>query len=109
VVCGELKFHDKRRDTITNAAVIVEVLSKSTERFDRGRKFELYKEIETLTDYLLVAQDAPRIEHYRRQPGGEWVLTVAEGLHGTVDIPSIGCELLLSDVYDRIIFQSTGH
>jgi Uma2 family endonuclease len=101
VVCGPPKL-DQPGDTLTNPAVIVEVLSESTEAYDRGRKFELYQSIDSLTDYLLVAQDTPRVEHYRRQPGGEWIYTLENRLEASVTIPSIGCALKLAEVYEKV-------
>jgi Uma2 family endonuclease len=101
VVCGQPKL-DQPGDTLTNPAVIIEVLSESTEAYDRGRKFELYQAIESLTDYLLVAQDTPRIEHYRRQAGRQWLYTLASGIDASVAIASIGCELKLAEVYEKV-------
>ena len=75
VVCGALQFHDQARDVLLNATVIVEVLSPSTEAFDRGEKFRRYRTwLPTLTDYVLVAQDRPLIDHYHRQEDGTWAL-----------------------------------
>ncbi|MCG3159857.1 MAG: hypothetical protein JMDDDDMK_00882 [Acidobacteria bacterium] len=106
VVCGEREFHDKHRDVLTNPNVIVEVLSKSTEVFDRGEKFIRYRTwLPTLTDYLLVAQGKPMIEHYRRQQNGEWLLTTISGIDATLKIESIGCSLKLSEVYDGVSFS----
>ncbi len=74
VVCGERQFEDERRDTLLNPTVIVEILSDSTESYDRGRKFELYRRIPSLREYLLVSQRAPHIEQFIRQPNGGWLL-----------------------------------
>lgn len=101
VVCGPPKL-EQPGDTLTNPGVILEVLSASTEAYDRGRKFELYQSIETLTDYLLVAQDTPRIEHFQRQPGGQWLYTLANRIEGGVAIASIGCRLALAEVYEKV-------
>jgi Uma2 family endonuclease len=98
VVCGPPKL-DQPGDTLTNPAVIVEVPSEATEAWARGRKFELYQAIESLTDYLLVAQDTPRIEHYRRQPGGQWIYTLENRLDASV---AIACELRLAEVYEKV-------
>lgn len=107
VVCGERKFHDKYRDVLLNPNVIFEVMSKSTEVFDRGEKFIRYRTwLPTLTDYLLVAQGKPMIEHYRRQQNGEWLLTTISGIDATLKIESIGCSLKLSEVYDGVSFSS---
>ena len=71
VICGQPQFTDTTRDTVTNPIVIIEVLSPSTERYDRGMKFQHYRTIETLQDYLLLAQDKQYIEHYSRRENGE--------------------------------------
>jgi Uma2 family endonuclease len=105
VVCGEPEFHDAHMDIILNPTVIVEVLSSSTEGFDRGEKFSRYKTWNpTLKDYLLVSQQAPQIEHYTRQTDDRWSEHRYSGLEATVIIASIDCALKLTDVYDRVIF-----
>ena len=101
VVCGPPKL-EQPGDTLTNPVVIIEVLSEATEAYDRGRKFELYQSIDSLTDYLLVAQDTPRIEHFQRQSGGQWIYTLANRLDASVAIASIGCELKLAEVYEKV-------
>jgi Uma2 family endonuclease len=102
VACGETFFHDKHGDVLLNPFVIFEVLSRSTEAYDRGEKFERYKTIETLSDYVLVSQDRARLEHFSRQPDGSWSLTELNGLDASLDITSINCRLPLAEVYDRI-------
>jgi Uma2 family endonuclease len=107
VVCGDPVFHDKQRDVITNPTVIFEVLSRSTEAYDRGEKFLRYRtEIETLQDYILVTQDQPRIEHFSRQPDGTWSHTEINGLTETLSLSSIDCRIALADVYSRISFEN---
>jgi Uma2 family endonuclease len=109
VVCGERRFHDNYKDVLLNPSLIIEVLSKSTESFDRGEKFLRYRTwLPSLTDYLLVAQDKPVIEHYRRQ-ANEWILATYTGLEASLPIHSIDCTLKLSEVYDQVEFpnQST--
>ncbi len=106
VVCGQPQFHDERRDVLLNPTVIIEVLSPSTEAFDRTVKFFRYrKHSPSLTDYLLVAQDWPWIDHYRRQEPQQWVLTSVEGLEATLQLNSVDCTLRLADVYDRVEFS----
>ena len=108
VVCGEIEHHDAHRDVILNPKVIVEVLSESTEAFDRGEKFErLQKHNPTLTDYVLISQDRPRIEHFRRKPDDEWSYRLQSGLKASVNITSIRCTLKLTDVYDRVKFPKS--
>jgi Uma2 family endonuclease len=105
VVGGERKLHDKYHDVLLNPNVVIEVLSKSTEAFYRGEKFIRYRTwMPTLSDYILVSQDKPMIEHYRRQSDGEWVLSTLDGLDAALKIESIGCSLQLRDVYDGVQF-----
>lgn len=105
VVCGELKFHDEHRDVLLNPSVIVEVLPPATEAFDRGEKWARYQTwLPELTDYLLVSQTKPRIDHFRRRAGGEWVYSLVNGLEDSLRLDSVGCVLRLTDVYDRIVF-----
>src|SRR5918911_1420325 len=106
VVCGEPVFSDERGDVLTNPDVIVEVLSPSTEAYDRGEKFFRYRQLETLSDYLLVAQDRPRVEHYTRQPDGLWLLSTVVDLTSEVHVASVGCKLRLSELYDRVAFPA---
>jgi Uma2 family endonuclease len=101
-LCGRPEFEDDRRDILLNPQVIIEVLSPSTEGYDRGRKFLQYRKLASLTEYLLVSQEARRIEKYERQPDGRWLLSEAEGKASRVEIQSIGCSLLLSDVYEKV-------
>jgi len=102
IVCGQPHFTDAIRDTLTNPTVIIEILSASTERYDRGLKFENYRTIETLRDYLLIAQDHYHIEHYVRQANGQWLLTEASQLEEAIDLQSIECTLCLEDVYEKV-------
>ena len=104
IVCGEPALLDEHRDVLLNPAVIVEVLSASTEAYDRGKKFLRYQRIQTLTDYLLVAQDEARIEHFVRRPNGHWDWSCAAGSEGHIEIASTACEVRLSDVYDNVVF-----
>jgi Uma2 family endonuclease len=105
VVCGEPLFHDEHRDVLLNPAVIIEVLSPTTEAFDRGEKFLRYRtHIETMTDYVLVSQFRPLIEHFLRQAGGQWLYSSVGELESSLYLASIDCRLRLSEVYDRITF-----
>jgi Uma2 family endonuclease len=105
VICGEPKYHDDHKDVILNPQVIVEVLSESTESFDRGGKFlRLRNYNETLTDYLLVSQTTPCIEHFQRQANGVWQLQTAQGKDSVIEIASINMTLPLRDVYERVEF-----
>ena len=104
VVCGEAAFHDNYGDVLVNAKVIFEILSPSTESYDRGKKFLRYQAIETFTDYILISQDEPYIEHRARQSNGQWTITWATGLESNLYLASIECELKLSEIYDRVVF-----
>ena len=113
VVCGAMQFHSQAEDVLVNPKVIVEVLSPSTEAFDRGEKFRRYRAwVPTLTDYVLVAQDRPMIDHYQRTPTGSpapqeqtrWELETLEGLDPHLHLPSIACTVPLAEVYERIVF-----
>lgn len=106
VVCGEARFDDGQMDTLLNPMVLIEVLSKSTEAYDRGEKFLHYRRLESVSDYLMVAQHTTRIEHYVRQHDGLWLLSEASGPEGVVEIASIDCRLTLLDVYDKVDFST---
>lgn len=103
VVCGGAQFDDPRRDTILNPTVLIEVLSESTRDYDRGTKFTHYRSIPALQEYVLIAQDAPHVEHYVRQASDRWLLEEIDGLGQILDLPSIGCRLALADVYEQIL------
>ncbi len=105
VVCGEPQFSDERADTLLNPAVIIEVLSPSTENYDRGGKFRHYQTIPSLREYLLIAQDAPLIEHFARQADGRWLYAAADGLDTTLALPTIGGTLALADVYELVAWE----
>ncbi len=83
--------------------MIIEVLSDSTERYDRGDKFAHYRRLASLRDYVLVSQHRPRVEHYSRR-GEEWVLRELDGLDGVLRLPDLDCELPLADIYDKVSF-----
>ena len=104
-ICGEPRFADEKRDLLLNPLVIVEVLSPSTEAYDRGEKFAQYRRLDSLTDYLLVSQDKMRVEHYVRQPDSHWLLSEASGPDARVEIAALKCNLLLADVYDKVEFS----
>jgi Uma2 family endonuclease len=102
VVCGEPQFLDEQRDTLLNPSLLVEVLSPSTEAYDRGRKFEHYRSIESFGEYLLVASDRVHADLYTRQPDGRWMLTSAGRLEDSLDLESVGYRLALVDLYERV-------
>ena len=102
VACGELKFIDAEVDTLLNPVFIAEILSPSSEGYDRGRKFEHYQTIPTLNEYLLVAQDRIHVDLYTRQPAGAWLLTSANQLTDTIALPSIHCSVPLAELYEGL-------
>jgi Uma2 family endonuclease len=105
VICGEPQYLDKHRDVVTNPRVIIEVLSEKTNNFDRNEKFMRYRMWnETLTDYVLVSQFQPFVEHFERRKSGEWVYHSYQGLDQKIPIKSIKCTLAMADVYDRVVF-----
>lgn len=101
VVCGERQFERGGVDTLLNPTAIFEVLSPSTEAYDRGKKFEQYSRLETLREYVLVAQDEAKVERFTRQDDGTWNYASATGLDATLKLPGLNCELHLADVYDQ--------
>ncbi|HXU09715.1 MAG TPA: Uma2 family endonuclease [Blastocatellia bacterium] len=106
VVCGEAQFYDKQRDVLINPRVVIEVLSPTTERYDRGKKFLRYQQNSSLTDYVMIAQAYPSLEHYARRADGSWLYSVTTELTSSVPLESIECRLPLADVYDRIAFPA---
>ncbi len=106
VVCGKPQLEGDERDILLNPIVIVEVLSPSTESYDRGTKFEHYRTIDTLSDYLLVAQDKIHIEHYVRQSDRSWLFSEYKSAEEKIQIASIGCELSVAEVYEKVEFES---
>lgn len=105
VICGEPEYHDEFTDVIINPQVIIEVLSSSTEQFDRGEKFHRFQLWNpTLTDYILVSQDKPLVEHYIRQADNSWKFHFYDGLEREFEIESINSHLKLKDIFYRIEF-----
>jgi Uma2 family endonuclease len=100
VVCDTPRFHPNGRDTLVNPRLVVEVLSSSTEAYDRGAKFAHYQSIASLEEYVLVSQTDERVEHYRRLETGQWLLTVSEGADAVLVLPGLGCEIPLAEIYE---------
>jgi Uma2 family endonuclease len=82
----------------------LEVLSPNTEAYDRGAKFEHYRTLTTLREYVLVAQDKPLVEHFARHGDGQWLLTPVSGLGSKLLLPAIQCEVALAEIYDKVSF-----
>lgn len=104
VVCGTAQFDDPKRDTLLNPLVVIEILSPSTESYDRGKKFQHYRTIESLCDYLLISQDEQRIEHYVRQQDNNWLLISYAHSHSSCYLQSIDSTLSFEDVYNKVEF-----
>ncbi len=105
VACGELKYENMRGiDVLLNPVVIVEVLSPTSAARDYEDKFTAYQAIETFSEYLLIAQDAPRVAHYTRQPGGSWERRDVIGLDAMLKLASIDCALKTRDLYEGVTF-----
>jgi Uma2 family endonuclease len=102
VVCGTPQLEDEHLDTLLNPTMLIEVLSPATEQWDRGRKSEHYRRIDSLREYLLIRQDEPGIERYRRLDEREWILSEATDIEETIRLEAIDCVLALRDVYDRV-------
>lgn len=103
-ICGERRFEDSHIDTLLNPSLIVEVLSESTEAYDRGEKFAHFRRLETLREYVLIAQDKVRIEHYQRQ-GEQWVLSEISDAGDTLHLPAIDCHVAVAAIYENIELQ----
>ena len=106
VICGKLEFDDEHKDTALNPTLLVEVLSKSTEAYDRGKKFNHYGQIKSLREYVLVSQDEPMIQRFLRNDDDTWTLTTVTGLEQSLRLLSIDVELPLAEVFDRVDFTA---
>jgi Uma2 family endonuclease len=104
VICGPLRLAPGTDDTVVNPVLLVEVLSDSTEAYDRGKKFEHYRQIPTLQEYLLVSQREPRIEQFIRQPGEHWLLAEAAGLGKSLELPSLRITISLAEIFLKVTF-----
>lgn len=102
MVCGEPSFEDDQRDTLLNPTLILEILSASTEDYDRGRRFAHYRSVAALQVYLLVDQRRAHVEVFSRQPDDRWLLWETDDPEARFEIPEIGASLALAEVYDRV-------
>lgn len=101
VLCDRPSFHDGRRDVLTNPTLLVEVLSPSTEGYDRGGKFALYRHLPSLRQYLLVAQDRCAVDVFTRQPGDRWILDAYTDPRAEIPLDSVGCTLPVGEIYAK--------
>jgi Uma2 family endonuclease len=104
IVCAEPKFEDQVQDTLLNPRVIVEVLSDSTEKYDRGAKFAHYRQIPSLQEYILVAQDHALVERYVRQLDETWVLAIFADITGTFEFATVPVRIPLAEIFRGITF-----
>lgn len=104
IVCGEQQRDAHDHDALVNPRVIFEVLSPSTENYCRGKKFDLYRELESLREYILITQESAQIERFVRQEDNSWLLTVIKGLTAQLEIATVGCALPLSEIYEDVTF-----
>ncbi|MEZ4528738.1 MAG: Uma2 family endonuclease [Desulfobacterales bacterium] len=105
VVCGEIELAENTRDAITNPVLIIEVLSPGTESFDRGMKFEYYRMLASVKEYVMVSQDQPRVETYFRQDENIWQYRVVRGLDQTAVLQSLEYKIALKDIYHKVLFD----
>lgn len=106
IMCGEAQFIDDQRDVLLNPIVIIEVLSESTEAFDRGLKFQRYRELASLREYILIDQQQAHVERFARMENGAWQLNETSGTDGALDLITPGCQLRLAEVYEDVEFPT---
>jgi Uma2 family endonuclease len=107
IVCGEQIFDDDHRDTLLNPTVIVEVLSDSTEKYDRGKKSNHYRQIKSLKELILIAQDRPQVERFTRQPNGDWLFNEQKELSAEFELKSLDISVAMSELYRGVKFEPT--
>ncbi|MCF8015139.1 MAG: Uma2 family endonuclease [Chromatiaceae bacterium] len=107
VLCGEPVFHDERRDVLTNPALIAEVLSPSTEAYDRGSKFAHYRQLPSLRHVLLINQDQVSVDVFTRQPDDRWILDAYTNPEAEIPLDALDCRLLMREIYDRVVFGAS--
>lgn len=101
-VCGEINFEDDVVDTLLNPQLVIEVLSRSTETYDRSTKFRHYQKLQSLQEYVIVSQKTPLVEVYQFESEERWTYKTASSLADEVELESIGCRLKMSEIYDRV-------
>jgi Uma2 family endonuclease len=105
IVCGERELLKLQGlETLLNPKVIFEVLSDSTESYDRGKKFQNYQSIPSFQEYVLVAQDRPHVDHFVREPDGSWRLRMINGIESTLRLPTVDCELPFRAIFEGVTF-----
>ncbi len=104
IVCGELELDTQDVDAFVNPRVIFEVLSKSTESYDRGKKFDFYRQLDSLREYVLISQEEAQVECFTRQSNGDWLLSIHKGLDSTLPLSTVSIEIPLTDIYEDVVF-----
>jgi len=105
VVCGDEKFEDDESDILLNPKLVIEILSESTESYDRGKKFEHYRTLESLQEYVLVSQEKPKVEQFLKQQDGKWLYSEVNGIDSRAQFTSIECEIDLKEIYHKVEFK----
>ncbi len=108
VVCDDIQYADDQKDTILNPILVVEVLSPPTRDYDRGQKFQQYRRLPSLREYLTVAQGAPHVEHWSREAENRAWFAEYEDMSQTIQLPSLGIDLPLSEIYLKVDFTPAG-
>ena len=103
---GDARYEDEKKDTLLNPGLIVEVLSRRTESYDRGEKFAHYRQLESMTDYVLVSQVRFRVEHFSRLSEGRWLLTEHSEINEVLELVNLKCQLPLSEIYENVLLES---
>lgn len=106
VICGKIESVKRRNDVVTNPVLIVEVLSESTRDYDRGAKFNFYKQIPALREYVVIESERPHVECYRRTEDDQWLVEMVADLDATVKLTSIACEIPLRQMYNKVSWLS---
>ncbi len=107
VVCGQMQLDCRKKSvTLLSPTLIVEVLSASTEAYDRGDKFAHYRQIPSLHDYVMISTRSPQVEHFHRHEDGTWLLTVRTSLDSSLTINALGIDVSLAEIYEFVEFPS---
>jgi Uma2 family endonuclease len=105
VICGKIELVKNRNDTVTNPILIVEVLSESTRDYDRGAKFNFYKQIPTLREYVVVESEHPRVECFRRTEDDKWLVEMYDDLEAAMQLESVAGEIPLRQIYNKVSWR----
>jgi Uma2 family endonuclease len=106
IACGKPQFEDREIDTLLNPTVVIEILSRSTKDYDRAGKFAHYRTLTSFQEYLLIAQDSIHVEHYLRNTDNTWLLSETNQADATIELKSVGCTLLVADLYEKVTFET---